>query len=457
MSRYFVDEGVSTYTYVSDQLSTYGTKVIVVTEPEATSVLDEILGNQTDLPIAEHATDTAGATLVNFALFDLVDLLFSPRIRDLGKITLCRAGTKAEALARYPRVGPLLSRRANQALIADQWTTCCAWPPRSSSGTPPTRWWWASCPRRAPEHAGGSAEEYGLVRRTIYAARYLSDPANRRRITRQLSKGEKVPLPRRRRRRSGHARVISGCPRSARHTLSSSWTQLAVLDASRVGPAWNPRSGCGARPRMPRAQPNWAPERARGVEGTQSPSAEIWLPTQQPVDHPEGVDQPLRAGRWCFHPVLVGGACTPRGSAGTTSQPFAYPGRDSGALCSRRVVVTPRRMGAHSGEIFGVVRVSGPGNDPADDVDALGSHDDAGHGRLLRRPPGSPTAGGHLGAADLRRRGRDVLAPRHLPGGAGTRHQPRVPLVPGLDSRVRRPNPRHLLPDPFCRPADPGR
>ena len=66
MSRYFVDEGISTYTHVSNQLYTYGTKVIAVTQPEATYVLDEILGNQTDLPIAEHATDTAGATLVNF-------------------------------------------------------------------------------------------------------------------------------------------------------------------------------------------------------------------------------------------------------------------------------------------------------------------------------------------------------------------------------------------------------
>ena len=31
-----------------------------------------LLGNATDLPISEHATDTHGVTLVNFALFDLV-------------------------------------------------------------------------------------------------------------------------------------------------------------------------------------------------------------------------------------------------------------------------------------------------------------------------------------------------------------------------------------------------
>ena len=55
-------------------------------------MLDGILGNATDLPLAEHATDTHGATLANFALFDLVGMQLSPRIRDLGKITLCRPG-----------------------------------------------------------------------------------------------------------------------------------------------------------------------------------------------------------------------------------------------------------------------------------------------------------------------------------------------------------------------------
>jgi len=53
--------------------------VIVATEREAAYVLDEILGNQADLPITEHATDTHGATsLLNFALFDLVALQLSP-------------------------------------------------------------------------------------------------------------------------------------------------------------------------------------------------------------------------------------------------------------------------------------------------------------------------------------------------------------------------------------------
>jgi TnpA family transposase len=66
LSRYFArGQVISTYTHVSDQHST-------------------------------HTTDTAGATLANFALFDLVGRQLSPRIRDLVKITLYRTGPRAE-------------------------------------------------------------------------------------------------------------------------------------------------------------------------------------------------------------------------------------------------------------------------------------------------------------------------------------------------------------------------
>lgn len=63
---------------------------------------DEILGNATDLPITEHATDTHGVTLVNFARFDLVCKQLSPRVRDLGKITSYRMGAKADYEERFP-------------------------------------------------------------------------------------------------------------------------------------------------------------------------------------------------------------------------------------------------------------------------------------------------------------------------------------------------------------------
>src|SRR5690606_24189398 len=112
---------LSTYTHVTDQHATYGTKIIVATKREAHYVLDEILGNATDLPITEHATDTHGVTLVNFGLFDLLGMQLSPRIRDLGRITLYRPGPRAEAEARFPHAGPLMTRKANLGLIAEHW------------------------------------------------------------------------------------------------------------------------------------------------------------------------------------------------------------------------------------------------------------------------------------------------------------------------------------------------
>jgi TnpA family transposase len=75
----------------------------------------------TDLPVSEHATDTHGATLANFALSDLVGLQLSPRMRDLGKITLARTGSKAAFEAQYPLAGPLLTKKLDTELITESW------------------------------------------------------------------------------------------------------------------------------------------------------------------------------------------------------------------------------------------------------------------------------------------------------------------------------------------------
>ncbi|MGH3601548.1 MAG: Tn3 family transposase, partial [Pseudonocardiaceae bacterium] len=112
---------LSTYTHVSDQWSTYGTKIIVPTVREAHYALDEFLGNATDLPITEHATDTHGATLINFGLFDLVGKALTPRMWDLTKITLVRDDTPTEIGKRYPHAGPLLAARWNEDLVSDCW------------------------------------------------------------------------------------------------------------------------------------------------------------------------------------------------------------------------------------------------------------------------------------------------------------------------------------------------
>lgn len=91
LPRYFgYGKGITFYTWTSDQFSQYGKKVIPSTTRDATYLLDGILDNETELTILEHTTDTAGYTEVIFALFDLLGLSFSPRIRDVGSQQLYR-------------------------------------------------------------------------------------------------------------------------------------------------------------------------------------------------------------------------------------------------------------------------------------------------------------------------------------------------------------------------------
>ena len=73
LPRYFgYGEGITFYTWSSDQFSQYGTKVISSTVRDATYVLDEILNNETDLTILEHTTDTAGYTDLVFCSLRLI-------------------------------------------------------------------------------------------------------------------------------------------------------------------------------------------------------------------------------------------------------------------------------------------------------------------------------------------------------------------------------------------------
>ena len=180
--------------HVTDQHAVFGTKIIVATDREFPYVLDEILGNQTDLPITEHATDTHGASLINFALFDLVGCNCRPRIRDLGKITLPvdagRSTTRAMSPARRAAADP-----ADQlALIAEHWDEMLRLggvaEVRARHRLPDRR---QTLPRRTGRtRSPPRSRNTGRFGSTIYAAHYLSREDYRRKISRQLNKGESM-------------------------------------------------------------------------------------------------------------------------------------------------------------------------------------------------------------------------------------------------------------------------
>lgn len=123
----------------------------------------------------------------------------SPRIRDLRKITLYRNGPKAEFLARYPRAGGLLTRRLNTDLITSTWDDLLRVAASVQGGHVTAALVVGKlCSSKRQQNALTSAiKEYGALRRTVYAARYLADETYRRRISRQLNKGENLHALRR--------------------------------------------------------------------------------------------------------------------------------------------------------------------------------------------------------------------------------------------------------------------
>jgi TnpA family transposase len=85
--------------------------------PDATYVLDEILDNETELPILEHTTETAGYAEIIFALFDRLGLQFSTRNRDLGDRQLYRLDRSRTC----PTLEPRLKGRVRRDLILRRW------------------------------------------------------------------------------------------------------------------------------------------------------------------------------------------------------------------------------------------------------------------------------------------------------------------------------------------------
>lgn len=189
---------LSSYTHVSDQWSTFGTQQFVPTTREGQYTLDEFLGNKTDLPLHDHAADTHGATLINFSLFDLVGKRLTPRMRDLTKVTLVRDDTPTVMNLQYPNAGPLLNARWGEALVEDTWDDLMRMGASLKYGQATASLVvgkWSAAPHQ--NTLATALKEWGLLRRTLHTARYLSDPVYRRRISRQLNKDESLHALRR--------------------------------------------------------------------------------------------------------------------------------------------------------------------------------------------------------------------------------------------------------------------
>jgi len=187
LPRYFLYQGLTYYSWTSDQFSQYGTKVVPATIRDATYVLDAILDNETELAIVEHTTDTAGYTDIVFALFDLLGMQFAPRIRDLGDQQLYRWSRTQQVEHLRPRIKGTI----NQDLILRHWDAMLR-----LAGSLKLGWVSASLfisklqayPRQ--NILTRALQEYGKLAKTLFILRYLESEEYRRRINAQLNKGE---------------------------------------------------------------------------------------------------------------------------------------------------------------------------------------------------------------------------------------------------------------------------
>jgi len=196
LPRYFGHRrrGAQFFTWTSDQYSQYASKVVPATVRDAAHVLDGILDNQTELEIAEHTTDTHGYTEIVFGTFDLLGLRFAPRIRDLDRQRLYHRGPK-------PHSGDaveLLPHRIRPDLILNDWDAMLRLAASLKHGWAPaslllTR---LQASQRANPIARG-LQEHGRLVKTNFILAWLADEQLRRRIGRQLNKGESLHAMRR--------------------------------------------------------------------------------------------------------------------------------------------------------------------------------------------------------------------------------------------------------------------
>jgi TnpA family transposase len=141
------------------------------------------------LPILEHTTDTAGYTEIVFALFDLLGLQFSPRIRDLGNQQLYRL----DRSPRYQHLEPRLKGTIHRDRILRRWDDLLR-----VAGSLKRGWVTASLlisrlqSYRRQNALIGALKEYGRLVKTIFILRYPESEQLRRRINTQLNKGESL-------------------------------------------------------------------------------------------------------------------------------------------------------------------------------------------------------------------------------------------------------------------------
>ncbi|GAA0408731.1 hypothetical protein GCM10010160_41430 [Acrocarpospora corrugata] len=148
--------------------------------------------------LAHEFTEARCAALDGLLITDPEIRMTRLRWLATGPVEASPAAVKAEVAklefeADFPHTGPLLTRKLNTDLIAEHYDDLLRLAGSLKFGHVTASLLVGKLSAAGRQNALAAAlKEYGTQRRTIYAARYLADPAYRRKISRQLNKGESL-------------------------------------------------------------------------------------------------------------------------------------------------------------------------------------------------------------------------------------------------------------------------
>ncbi|MEF3304150.1 Tn3 family transposase [Paenibacillus sp. GYB003] len=185
--HYGTGKGATIYRFVSDQFSTFYTKVINTNARDAVHVIDGLLHHETDLAIEEHYTDTAGYTDQVFGLTHLLGFRFAPRLRDLADSKLYVIGKSSD----FPKLEKVLRGQINTKIIKENYDDVLRLAHSIREGTVSASLIMSKIGSYARQNSLATAlREMGRIEKTIFILDYLSSEALRRKIHRGLNKGE---------------------------------------------------------------------------------------------------------------------------------------------------------------------------------------------------------------------------------------------------------------------------
>jgi TnpA family transposase len=175
------------YRLVSDQFSTFYTKVINTNARDAVHVIDGLLYHETELNIEEHYTDTAGYTDQVFGLSHLLGFKFAPRIRDISELKLY----SIEKPNSYPKIETILNGRINTKIIEENFDDVLRLTHSIREGKVTGSLIMGKLGSYARQNAlATTLREMGRIEKTIFILDYITNESLRRRIQRGLNKGE---------------------------------------------------------------------------------------------------------------------------------------------------------------------------------------------------------------------------------------------------------------------------